>query len=52
MNVVVDALSRNLILSLMHVPNDWKIQLVVEYSKNKLACKLLDGFIHDDAYYY
>ena len=50
MNVVVDALSRNPTLSLMEFLVDWKMQLVVEYSKNMFACMLLDGLIHDDAY--
>ena len=50
MNVVVDALSRKLPLSLMKFPVDWKAQLAVDYSKNKFACELLDGLINDDTY--
>jgi len=29
---------------------DWRAHLLVEYSKNKYACELLDGLIHDDRY--
>lgn len=29
---------------------DWKAHLLVEYSKNKFVCELLDGLIHDDRY--
>ena len=50
MNVVADALSRNPTLSLMKYPADWKSQLTIEYSKNKLSCELLYGLIHEDAY--
>ena len=50
MNVVVDTLSRQPTISLMHVPNDWKSQLAIEYSKAKFACEVLDGLVHDDAF--
>jgi len=43
-NVVVDALSRRPVaLSLLEISVDWKAHLLVEYSKNKFACKILDG---------
>jgi hypothetical protein len=29
---------------------DWKSLLLVEYSKNKFACELMDGKLHDDRY--
>ena len=48
-NVVVDSLSMRPTISLMHVPNDWKYQLVIEYSKDKFVCEVLDGLVHDDA---
>ena len=42
-NVVVDALSRQpTSLSLMRISTDWRSLLLVEYSKNKFACELLD----------
>ena len=50
MNVLVDALYINPTLSLMQVPKHWNIELVIEYSKNKFACELLNGLVHDDAY--
>jgi hypothetical protein len=50
-NVVVDALSRrSTTCSLMDISTDWKSHLLVEYSKDKLACELLDGQVHDDMY--
>lgn len=40
-NVVANVLSRKLdTLSLMVISSDWKSQLLVEYSKNKFACKV------------
>jgi hypothetical protein len=43
-NVVADALSRMPpTLSLMDISEDWKSLLLVEYSKNKFACEVLDG---------
>ena len=50
MNVVASALSRNPTISLMHVPNDWKSQLATKYSKDKYACEVLDGLVHDDLF--
>ena len=50
-NVVADALSRRpASLSLMSIFKDWRSLLLVEYSKNKFACELLDGQIQDDRY--
>ena len=50
-NVVVDALSRQTAsLSLMSISTDWRAILLVEYSKNKFTCELLDGQIQDDRY--
>jgi hypothetical protein len=43
-NIVVDALSRRPVTcSLMDVLADWKSHFLVEYSKNKFACEVLDG---------
>jgi hypothetical protein len=48
---VVDALSRMLpTLSLMDISEDWKSLLLVEYSKNKFSCEVLDGQVTDDKY--
>ena len=50
-NVVADALSGwPTSLSLMSISTDWRSLLLVEYSKNKFACELLDGQIQDDRY--
>jgi hypothetical protein len=50
-NIVVDALSRRpTTCSLMEISTDWKSHLLVEYSKNKFACELLDGQVQDDRY--
>ena len=50
-NIVDDALSRRpTSLSLMSISTDWRSLLLVEYSKNKFACELLDGHIQDDRY--
>jgi hypothetical protein len=44
----VDALSRKqTILSLMEISADWKSHVLVDYSKNKFACEILDGKVHD-----
>ena len=48
--MVVDGLSRRPTISLMHVPNDWKSQLAIEYSKDKFTYEVLDGLVHDDAF--
>jgi len=43
-NVVADALSRrSSAYSMTKISFDWKSHLLVEYSKNKLACELMDG---------
>jgi hypothetical protein len=34
----------------MEVSADWKSHLLVEYSKNKFACEVLDGQVQDDMY--
>jgi hypothetical protein len=65
-NIVVDALSRKpaacsltkisvdwkspAACSLIEISVDWKSHLLVEYSKNKFACELMEGHIHDDRY--
>ena len=47
-NIVVDALSRRpASLSLMSISIDSRSLLLVEYSKNKFACELMDGQIQD-----
>ena len=48
--MVANALSRMPTISLMFVLNDWKSQLVIEYSKDKFACEVLDGLVHDDPF--
>jgi hypothetical protein len=48
---VVDALSRRpTACSLMEISVDWKSHLLVEYSKNKFSCEVMDGQIQDDRY--
>jgi hypothetical protein len=50
-NIVVDALSRRpATCSLMEILADWKSHLLVEYSKKKFACEVMDGKIQDDWY--
>ena len=50
-NTIADALSRrHTSLSLMSISTDWRSLLLVEYSKNKFACELLDGQVQDDKY--
>ena len=34
----------------MSISTDWRSHLLVEYSKNKFACELLDGKIQNDRY--
>ena len=50
-NLVADSLSRRpTLLSLMSISTDWRSLLLVEHSKNKFACELMDGQIQDDRY--
>jgi hypothetical protein len=50
-NIVANALSRRpAACSLTEVSVDWKFHFLVEYSKNKLACEVLDGQVQDDRY--
>jgi hypothetical protein len=50
-NAVVDALSRRPeMCSLTEISADWKSHLVVEYSKNKFACEVMDHNTQDDRY--
>jgi hypothetical protein len=50
-NVVADALSRRPAgCSMMDICTDWKAHLLVEYSKNKFSCEVLDGQVVDDRY--
>ena len=50
-NVVADALSRRpTALSLMSLDTDWRAQLLVEYSKDRFSCEILDGQVKDDRY--
>ena len=50
-NIVANALSRRLAsLSLMSISTDWRALLLVEYSKNKFDCELLDGQVQVDRY--
>jgi hypothetical protein len=50
-NIVANALSRRTVTcSLMDISTDWKSHLLVEYSKNKFACEVMDGQIQDDRY--
>jgi hypothetical protein len=37
-------------LSLMEISVEWKTLLLVEYSKNKFVCEILDGQVSDDKY--
>jgi hypothetical protein len=50
-NVVANALSRRpSTYSMSEIFIDWKSLLLVEYSKNKFACELMDGQIQVDSY--
>jgi hypothetical protein len=50
-NIVANALSRRpAACSLMEVSADWKSHLLVEYSKNKFPCEVLDGQVQGDRY--
>jgi hypothetical protein len=47
--VVVYALSRRpLVYAMTDISVDWKARLLVEYSKNRFSCKLMDGQVQDD----
>jgi hypothetical protein len=35
---------------MMDICTDWKAQLLVEYSKNKFSCEVMDGQVVDDRY--
>jgi hypothetical protein len=49
--IVDNTLSRRpLACSLMNILADWKSHLLVEYSKNKFACEVMDGKIQDATY--
>jgi hypothetical protein len=49
-NVVANAPSRIPTLSLVEISTEWKVLLLVEYSKNKFACEILDGQVPNDRY--
>lgn len=50
-NVVADSLSRRpAMLSLMSLDTNWRAGLLVEYSKDRFACEVLDGQVADDMY--
>ena len=47
--MVAEALSRRPIgLSLMSICHDWKAQLLVEYSKDRRVCDILEGNYVDE----
>jgi hypothetical protein len=51
-NIVADALSRRLAgCSMMDICTDWKAHLLVEYSKNKFSCEVMDKHVVDDRYW-
>ena len=44
--IMVDALSRkSIVCSLMEISVDWKFHILMEYSNNIFACKLIDDNI-------
>jgi len=48
-NVVAYALSkRPSFYAMTNISVDWKAHLLVEYSKNKFACEVMDGQVQDD----
>jgi hypothetical protein len=50
-NVVAYALSRRPSpYSMLEISFEWKSHLLVEYSKNKFACELMDDQVQDDRY--
>jgi hypothetical protein len=47
--VVADVLSRRpSVYAMTDISVDWKAHLLVEYSKNKFACELMDGQVQDN----
>jgi len=47
--VVVDALSRRpLVYAMIGILVEWKAHLLVEYSKNRFACELMDAQVQYD----
>ena len=49
--MVADALSRRpTTLSLMSLDTDWRARLLVEYSKERFSCEVLDSQVTDDRY--
>jgi hypothetical protein len=50
-NIVANALSRRPTgCSMMDICTDWKAHLLLEYSKNKFACEVMDGQVVDERY--
>jgi hypothetical protein len=50
-NIVANALSRRpATCSLMEISADWKSHLLVEYSKKRFTCEVMDGQIQDERY--
>jgi len=50
-NVVAYALSRRpTTLSLMSLDTDWRARILVEYSKDRLACEILDGQVANERF--
>jgi hypothetical protein len=50
-NVVADALSRRpTTYALSEISVEWKSHLLVEYSKNRFACELMEGKIQDERF--
>jgi hypothetical protein len=51
-NVIADSLSRRpTSCSMMDICTDWKAHLLVEYSKNRFTCEVMDGQVVDDRYW-
>jgi hypothetical protein len=47
-NIVADALSkRPATCSLVEISVDWKSHMLVQYSKDKFTCEILDGQVQD-----
>jgi len=50
-NVVADALSRRpSVYAMTYISVDRKAHLLVEYSKNRFACELMDGQVQNDSF--